>query len=152
MAIERTLVLCKPDAVQRGLVGRILARFERKGLKIAGLKMLRIDEGLAAQHYRDHLEKPFYPQLRAFITSSPVVAMAIEGDNAVQVVRTLLGTTDAQQAAPGTIRGDFGMNVTKNLVHGSDSLDSAKREIALFFEETELYDYDRSVQEWLGYD
>ncbi len=152
MAIERTLVLCKPDAVQRGLVGGILARFERKGLKIAGLKMLRIDEGLAAQHYRDHLEKPFYPQLRAFITSSPVVAMAIEGDNAVQVVRTLLGTTDAQQAAPGTIRGDFGMNVTKNLVHGSDSLDSAKREIALFFEETELYDYDRSVQEWLGYD
>ena len=152
MAIERTLVLCKPDAVQRGLVGRILARFERKGLKIAGLKMLRIDEGLAAQHYRDHLEKPFYPQLRAFVTSSPVVAMAIEGDNAVQVVRTLLGTTDAQQAAPGTIRGDFGMNVTKNLVHGSDSLDSAKREIALFFEETELYDYDRSVQEWLGYD
>jgi nucleoside-diphosphate kinase len=152
MAIERTLVLCKPDALQRGLVGRILTRFERKGLKIAGLKMLQIDDDLASRHYKDHLEKPFYPRLRAFVTSSPIVAMAIEGDNAVDVVRTLLGVTDAQQAAPGTIRGDFGMNVTKNLVHGSDSLESAQREIALFFEESELYDYEMTVKEWLGYD
>ncbi len=152
MAIERTLVLCKPDALQRGLVGRILTRFERKGLKIAGLKMLRVDDELASKHYREHLEKPFYPRLRAFVASSPVVAMAIEGDNAVEVVRTLLGATDSQKAAPGTIRGDFGMNVTKNLVHGSDSLESAQREIPLFFGEGELHDYDMTAKEWLGYD
>jgi len=149
MANERTLVLCKPDALQRGLVGDIVARFERKGLKIAGMKMLRVDEALAARHYAEHVEKAFYPHLQAFITSSPVIAMAIEGDNAVEVVRALMGTTNPQAAAPGTIRGDFGINLTKNLVHGSDSPASAERELALFFEEGELYDYDRSVEAWL---
>lgn len=149
MANERTLVLCKPDAVQRGFVGQIISRFERKGLKIAGMKMLRVDEALANCHYQEHVEKAFYPSLRAFITSSPVIALAIEGDNVVEVVRTLLGTTNPQQAAPGTIRGDFGINLTKNLVHGSDSLASAEREIGLFFDERELHDYEMTIKEWL---
>ena len=150
MANERTLVLCKPDAVQRGFMGQIIARFERKGLKVAGLKMLRIDEGLAARHYQEHVEKPFYPHLRDFITSSPVLAMAIEGDNAVEVVRSLMGTTNPQKAQPGTIRGDFGINLTKNLVHGSDSPESAQRELALFFTDHELYEYDLTISPWLS--
>jgi len=149
MANERTLVLCKPDAVQRGYVGRIVSRLERKGLKIAGLRMLHVDDDLAARHYEEHVEKPFYPSLRGFITSSPVVALAIEGDNAVEVVRTLVGATHPQQAAPGTIRGDFGINHTKNLVHASDSPASAEREIALFFEEGELFDYTLTIGDWL---
>ena len=149
MANERTLVLCKPDAVQRGFVGQIVSRFERKGLKIAGMKMVRVDETLANRHYQEHVEKAFYPELRGFITSSPVVALAIEGDNAVEVVRGLMGTTNPQKAAPGTIRGDLGINFTKNLVHGSDSQASAEREIALFFDERELHDYKMTISEWL---
>jgi nucleoside-diphosphate kinase len=149
MANERTLVLCKPDAVQRGFVGQIISRFERKGLKIAGMKMLRVDEALAGRHYQEHVEKAFYPSLRAFITASPVIALAIEGDNAVEVVRTLAGVTHPQKAAPGTIRGDFGINLTKNLVHGSDSPASAEREISLFFDESELHDYEMTIKEWL---
>ena len=149
MANERTLVLCKPDAVQRGLMGQIISRFENKGLKIAGMKMLHVDEALADRHYQEHLEKAFYPQLRAFITSSPVIALAIEGDNAVEVVRTLVGVTNPQKAAPGTVRGDFGINFTKNLVHGSDSPASAEREISLFFSEDELFDYAMTIAEWL---
>jgi nucleoside-diphosphate kinase len=149
MANERTLVLCKPDAVQRGHVGDIIARFERKGLKIAGMKMMRVDEALANRHYQEHVEKAFYPHLQAFITSSPVIALAVEGDNAVNVVRSLMGTTNPQDAAPGTIRGDFGINLTKNLVHGSDSPTSAEREIALFFGESELHDYEMTINKWL---
>jgi len=149
MANERTLVLCKPDAVQRGRVGRIISRFEQKGLKIAGMKMLHVDEALANRHYQEHVEKAFYPHLREFITSSPVIALVIEGDNAVEVVRTLMGVTNPQKAAPGTIRGDFGINLTKNLAHGSDSLASAEREITLFFSEGELYDYEMTIKEWL---
>ena len=149
MANERTLVLCKPDAVQRGWVGQIVSRFERKGLKIAAMKMLHVDEALANRHYQEHLEKAFYPQLRDFITSSPVIALVIEGDNAVEIVRTLMGTTNPQNAAPGTIRGDFGIDLTKNLVHGSDSPVSAEREIGLFFDESELHDYEMTVKDWL---
>ena len=149
MANERTLVLCKPDAVQRGRVGQIISRFENKGLKIAGMKMLHVDEALAARHYQEHVEKSFYPMLRDFITSSPVIALAIEGDNAVDVVRTLMGTTNPQKAAPGTIRGDFGINLTKNLAHGSDSPASAEREIGLFFDESELHDYEMTIKDWL---
>jgi nucleoside-diphosphate kinase len=149
MPNQRTLVLCKPDAVQRGLVGRIVARFERKGLKIAGMKMLAVDEGLASRHYAEHLEKPFYPELRDFITSSPVIAMAIEGENAVEVVRNLMGVTNPQDAASGTIRGDFGLDLTKNLVHGSDSLASAEREVGLFFEPDELFDYEPTMRAWM---
>lgn len=148
MTVQRTLVLCKPDAVQRGLVGKIISRVERKGLKIVGLKLMRIDEDLAGRHYAEHLEKPFYPDLRHFITSSPVVAMAIEGRNAVEVVRDLMGVTNPQKAAAGTIRGDFGLNMTMNLVHGSDSLASAEREIALFFSEQELVAYPLTLEAW----
>ena len=149
MANERTLVLCKPDAVQRGCVGQIVSRFERKGLKIAGMKMLHVDEALANRHYQEHVEKAFYPHLRDFITSSPVIALAIEGDNAVEIVRALMGTTNPQNAAPGTIRGDFGIDLTKNLVHGSDSPASAEREISLFFDKSELHDYEMTIKEWL---
>ncbi len=148
MSVQRTLVLCKPDAVQRGLIGDVIARFERKGLKLAGLKMVAVDEALAREHYEEHLEKPFYPELGAFITSSPVIAMAIEGENAVEVVRGLMGTTNPQQAAPGTIRGDFGLNLTKNIVHGSDSVVSAERELGLFFAPGELYDYQMTMSAW----
>jgi len=148
MSIQRTLVLCKPDAVQRGVVGRIIARFERKGLKLAGLKMIAVDEDLASRHYAEHLQKPFYPELRDFITSSPVVAMAIEGENAVEVVRNLMGVTNPQNAASGTIRGDLGLDLTMNLVHGSDSLASAEREVALFFEADELFDYEMTIGTW----
>ena len=148
MGVHRTLVLCKPDALQRGLVGQIIARFERKSLKIAGLKMLQVTEELAAQHYKEHLAKDFYPELRKFITSSPVIAMAIEGENAVEVVRHLMGVTNPQKAAPGTVRGDFGLNLTMNLVHGSDSVASAERELALFFEPGELHDYGMTMKIW----
>jgi nucleoside-diphosphate kinase len=149
MPKQRTLVLCKPDAVQRGLIGRIISRFEDKGLKIVGLKMLRVDEALAERHYAEHLQKPFYPELRDFVTASPLVAMAIEGVNAVEVVRTLMGVTNPQTAAPGTIRGDFGLDLTKNLVHGSDSRASAERELSLFFSPNELHDYDLTVRVWM---
>jgi len=148
MSIQRTLVLCKPDAVQRGLVGRIIARFEDKGFKIAGMKLIRVDDELASKHYAEHVEKPFYGELRDFVTSSPLVAMAIEGENAVEVVRGLMGVTNPQIAAPGTIRGDFGLNLTKNLVHGSDSLASAEREVRLFFSEEELHDYELTMRVW----
>ena len=149
MSIERTLILCKPDAIQRGWVGQILARFEQKGLKLVGLKMLRVDEGLASKHYAEHVGKSFYPNLRDFITSSPVVAMAIEGDNAVAVCRALIGATNPQEAAAGTIRGDLGMGRTMNLVHGSDSLQSAERELSLFFAQDELHDYDLTLSVWV---
>ena len=148
MPVQRTLVLCKPDAVQRGLVGEIISRFERKGLKLAGLKMLAVDEDLASRHYKEHLEKPFYPDLREFITSSAVIAMAVEGENAVEVVRNLMGVTNPQNAASGTIRGDFGLDLTKNLVHGSDSPASAERELALFFAPDEMYDYELTMKAW----
>jgi len=148
MTVQRTLVLCKPDAVQRGYVGRILTRLERKGLKIVGLKMVKVNEALAARHYEEHVDKPFYPELRDFVTSSPVMAIAVEGRNAIEVVRDLMGVTNPQKAAAGTIRGDFGLNLTMNLVHGSDSQASAKREIALFFSEEELYDYDLTIAAW----
>jgi len=147
---ERTLVLVKPDGVQRGLTGEIISRFERKGLKIVGLKLVQVTEELAARHYEAHREKPFYPPLVEFITSSPVVAMALEGDNAIAVVRTLMGPTDPAAAPPGTIRGDFGLAVTMNLVHGSDSAEAAARELALFFRPEELLDYTLDTARWTG--
>jgi len=142
------LVLCKPDAVQRGLIGRIVSRFEDKGLKIIGLKMLKVDQDLASKHYQEHVTKPFYDELCSFITSSPLVAMAIEGENAVAVVRNLMGVTNPQDAASGTIRGDFGLSLTMNLVHGSDSPASAEREIGLFFKPEELHDYKLALADW----
>jgi len=149
MNAQRTLVLCKPDTVQRQLVGMVISRLEEKGLKIIGMKMLRVDEDLARQQYQEHVEKSFFSDLVSFITASPIVAIAAEGNNAVEVVRRLMGATNPQDAAVGTIRGDFGLNLTKNMVHGSDSLGSAKRELALFFSQEELQDYSLELEAWL---
>ena len=129
----RTLVLCKPDAVERGLVGEVLARLERKGLKLVALELRQLDEATAKQHYAEHDGKPFFDDLVAFITRSPLVAMVVEGPEAFKVVRTLMGTTNPRDAAPGTLRGDLAIEMTENLVHGSDGPESAAREIALFF-------------------
>ena len=132
---DRTLVLCKPDCVERGLVGEIVGRFERKGLKVVALELRTLDEGTAKRHYAEHDGKPFFGDLVEFITRSPLVAMVIEGPDAWKVVRTLMGTTNPREAAPGTIRGDLAVELTENLVHGSDGPESAAREIALFFPE-----------------
>lgn len=130
---QRTLVLLKPDTVRRGLIGVILRRYEAKGLRIVAMDLRTIDGETADQHYAEHVERDFYPPLRAFVTSGPMVAAVVEGDEAVEVVRLLHGATDGRQAAPGTVRGDLGLSNRENLVHGSDSADSAKREIAIFF-------------------
>lgn len=133
MSVERTLVILKPDAVRRGLVGEILSRFEAKGLSIVAMEHRTIDGALADEHYAEHVERDFYPPLRAFVTSGPMVSLVLEGDEAVDVVRALNGATDGRKAAPGTIRGDLSLSNRENLVHGSDSPESAKREIALWF-------------------
>ncbi|HEX9774721.1 MAG TPA: nucleoside-diphosphate kinase [Actinomycetota bacterium] len=133
MATQRTLVLVKPDGVRRGLIGEIVRRFENKGFTVAAMRMLTVDEDLAKRHYEEHVEKPFFPELLAFITSGPTVALAVEGDEAIGVIRDMMGVTDPKKAAPGTIRGDFGLLTTENLVHGSDSESSARRELDLFF-------------------
>ncbi len=132
-ATERTLVLIKPDAVRRGLVGRILTRFEEKGLSVVAMEHRSIDSEMADAHYRDHVEQDWYPPLRAFATSGPLVALVLEGDEAIEVVRAMNGATDGRKAAPGTIRGDFGLSNRENLVHASDAAESAAREIALWF-------------------
>jgi nucleoside-diphosphate kinase len=132
-AADRTLVICKPDAVERRLVGEIVSRLERKGLRIAEMRMETISKEIAGQHYGEHQGKPFYDDLVAFITRGPAVLMVVEGPEAYSVVRTLMGTTNPRQAAPGTIRGDLAIELTENLVHGSDSPESAAREIGLFF-------------------
>jgi nucleoside-diphosphate kinase len=134
--MERTLVICKPDAVERGLVGEIIARLERKGLRLAAAAMRHIDAGVAGQHYDEHQDKPFFADLVEFITRSPSMLLVVEGPaDTWKVVRSLMGVTNPKDAAPGTIRGDFGIEVTQNLVHGSDGPQSAEREIALFFPE-----------------
>ena len=147
--MERTLVLLKPDALQRGLMGRIIARLEDRGLKVVGMKLMQMDASVAKVHYQAHVEKPFYPGLAAFMTSRPIVALAVEGKNAVEVVRQAIGATDPQKAAPGTIRGDFGLDVGRNLAHGSDSPDAAQRELAIFFQESELFSYARETDRWI---
>jgi nucleoside-diphosphate kinase len=131
--MERTFVMVKPDGVARGLIGEVIARFERKGLTLEKIRQLEIDEGLARRHYAEHVDKPFFPELLSFITSGPVVAMEWLGESAIAVSRALMGATDPKEAAPGTIRGDFGLIVTQNIVHGSDSPESASRELGLFF-------------------
>lgn len=133
--MDKTLVLVKPDGVRRGLVGEVISRLERKQLQIRALRILVVDDVMAREHYGEHSEKPFFGELVDFITSGPVVAMAVEGDGAVGVVRELMGTTDPKKASPGTIRGDYGLVITENLVHGSDSEASASRELSLFFPE-----------------
>jgi len=146
--LERTLVVLKPDAVRRGLVGEIVTRLERKGLKILAMKTLQVVPELAQRHYAEHEGKPFYPALMQHITSGPVVAMAIEGRSAIAVVRLLTGATNPQTAAPGTIRVDLALGITPNLIHASDSADSAARELALYFEPEEYLLYSRVGEEY----
>jgi nucleoside-diphosphate kinase len=145
---ERTLVLVKPDGVQRLLVGRILARFEERGLKLVGLKLVDVDRALAERHYAVHREKPFFGGLVDFITSSPLVAVALDGPNAIAVVRTMVGATRPHEAAPGTIRGDFALETAQNLIHASDGPDTAAAELALWFAPGELLDYEREIDRW----
>ena len=147
--MERTLIIVKPDAMQRGLAGEVLARLERRGLKIVGLKLMRIDQALANRHYGEHQGKPFFNGLVSFISSSPVVVGVLEGSNAIQAVRNTMGATNPTTAGPGTIRGDLALELGRNMVHGSDSLESAQREIGLFFTPDELLDYPRNVDPWI---
>lgn len=149
MTMEKTFVMVKPDGVHRGLVGEVIKRLECKGLKIAGIKMLQVSKDLAEEHYAEHSDKPFYNDLVNYITSSPVVAMVCEGKNAVSVLRTLVGATNPIEASPGTMRGDFGLDIGRNIVHASDSLQSAEREINLFFNEEEIFDYSRIDEPWI---
>ena len=149
MATERTLVLVKPDGVQRGLVGAVLARLEQRGLKLIGLKLLQMDDALARRHYAEHVDKPFFPGLRDFITSGPLVAAVFEGSNAVQLTRNAMGATHPLDAAPGSIRGDFGVDLGRNVIHGSDSPASGEREAALFFAPEELLDWTRDTEPWI---
>ena len=147
--MERTLILAKPDAVQRGLVGELIGRFERRGLQIAGLKMMLVSSDLAHEHYKEHAAKPFFQSLVDYITSCPIVAMVLQGPNAIEIVRTTIGATDPALAPPGSIRGDLGISIGRNLVHGSDSAASAQREVKLFFRDDELQQYPRSADQWI---
>uniref|UniRef100_A0A7C3UJH2 Nucleoside diphosphate kinase n=1 Tax=Geoglobus ahangari TaxID=113653 RepID=A0A7C3UJH2_9EURY len=147
--MEKTFVMIKPDGVQRGLIGEIISRIERKGLKIVAMKMLRISKELAKKHYAEHQGKSFFDSLISYITSGPVVAMVIEGKEAVKVVRSLVGKTNPIEASPGTIRGDYAMDVGRNVIHASDSIESANREIALFFNENEIIEYKKFDEEWI---
>jgi len=147
--LERTLVILKPDAVERGLIGEIITRFERRGLRIVGMKLLQIDKTLAQRHYAIHEGKPFYEPLIRYITSSPVVVMVLEGNDAIEVVRRTMGATNPTEAAPGTIRADFGLEIGRNLVHGSDGSETAAFEVPLFFSEEEILSYERDVDRWI---
>jgi nucleoside-diphosphate kinase len=147
--VERTFIAIKPDGVQRRLVGEIVGRFESKGFKLVGLKVMSVSRELAEQHYDVHREKPFFSSLVNFITSSPVVAMVWEGEGVVASARKLIGATNPLSAEPGTIRGDFGISVGRNLIHGSDAVETAQREIALWFKEEELVSWEESIHRWL---
>jgi nucleoside-diphosphate kinase len=147
--MERTLIIFKPDAVQRGLCGEILSRFERKGLQVVGMKMTQIPRSLAETHYEAHKAKPFYAGLVGFMTSSPVIILALQGKDAITIARNMMGATFGSKAAPGTIRGDFGVSNSYNLIHGSDSPEAAQRELGLFFKPEELVDWKPAVQTWV---
>jgi len=147
--METTLVLLKPDCIQRRMIGRLLARFEEKGLQIVAMKLMRIDAELARRHYVEHLERDFYPSLEGYVMSGPVVAVAISGPEAIQVVRSMVGPTNGLNAPAGTIRGDFSVSGQKNLVHASDGPESAERELAIFFQPEELLTYDSPSSDWL---
>lgn len=149
MGVERTLIIVKPDAVQRGLIGEVLGRLERRGLKLVALKMVRISRETAEEHYGVHREKPFFGELVDFITSSPVVVGVVEGPNAIAVTRKTMGATDPAEAEAGSIRGDLGLSIGQNLIHGSDGPETAAREIALFFEPEEILTYERAVDRWI---
>jgi len=147
--MERTLIILKPDAVQRGLSGEIITRFEKKGLQIVGMKMMRIPQQLAETHYEPHKGKPFYPGLVKFMTSSPVVVLALAGKDAIAISRKMMGATFGSKAEPGTIRGDYGVSNSFNLIHGSDSPESAQRELGLFFKQGELLEWAPASQAWV---
>ena len=147
--MERSLVLLKPDAVQRGLTGELISRLERRGLKLVAMKLTRIDAEQARRHYALHVDKPFFPGLVEFITSAPLVAMVVEGEKAVKMVRDIMGATDPKDSGPGTVRGDLAISIGLNLIHGSDSIEEAAREIDLFFTPKETLDYDRTIDQWI---
>jgi nucleoside-diphosphate kinase len=149
MAKERTLVIVKPDGVQRGLIGPILSRLEARGLKLVGLKLVAVSRGLAERHYAEHEGKPFYPGLLTYITSGPVVVLCVEGTSAVQMVRNAVGATNPLNAAPGTIRADYALDIGRNLIHASDAPETAERELALWFNEGELLDWQRETDRWI---
>jgi nucleoside-diphosphate kinase len=147
--MEKTFLMVKPDGVQRQLIGDIVARFERKGLQLVGAKLMTIPAEIAEQHYGEHKGKPFYDELVSFITSGPVFAMVWQGENVVELTRKMMGKTNPKDAEPGTIRGDYSMTVGQNIIHGSDSPESADREIALFFNQNELVEYDKLINSWI---
>jgi nucleoside-diphosphate kinase len=149
MALERTLILVKPDGVQRRLIGRIISRIEDKGLSLIGMKMLQVTPELSKKHYAEHVAKPFYKDLEAFITSGPVVAMVVEGPEAIAVMRTLMGKTNSRESLPGTIRGDLGVSRQMNLIHGSDGPEAAVREIATYFKDSEIISAPRALADQL---
>jgi nucleoside-diphosphate kinase len=147
--MERTLLLIKPDAIQRGYIGDILSRFERKGFKVAGLKMLQMSEALAKEHYAHLVDKPFYPDLEKFVTEHPIVAVVVEGKEAVEVVRLIVGPTNASKAPAGTVRGDFSNSTSRNVIHASDSLETAQKEVPRFFKDDELFAYGMKNEYYL---
>ena len=150
MSNESTLVLIKPDGVNRALIGKVIEKLESTGLKITGMKLILIDKDLASKHYEEHKDKPFFSSLVNFITSSPVVALALNGENAIQKTRTMMGSTNPLESSPGTIRGDFGLSLEKNVIHGSANENDALREIKLYFSEDEIINYDRSIDNWVS--
>jgi len=147
--VERTLIIIKPDAVQRGLIGEIIRRFENRGLRMAGMKFIHMDRELARRHYAVHEGKPFFPGLIDYITSAPVVVMVLEGNQAVEIARKTIGATKPVESGAGTIRGDLGIDVGRNLVHGSDSVENAEKEVALFFSPDELIHWARDTDRWI---
>jgi len=147
--LETTFLMVKPDAVQRGLIGNIITKMEEKGLRLVALKMIQIDEDTASEHYAEHEGKDFYEPLLEYITSGPVVAMALKGNSAISIVRTLVGKTDPKEASPGTIRGDHGIDIGRNIVHAADSKESAERELGIFFDDNEYLDYFRVEEDWI---
>ena len=148
--MEKTFLMVKPDGVQRNLIGEIVSRFESKGFTLVGAKLMQINQELAEQHYGEHKERPFFGELVDFITSGPVFAMVWEGENVISTARLMMGATNPKESAPGTIRGDFAVTVGKNIIHGSDSPESAAREINLFFKDEELVTYDKSIVSWIN--
>ncbi len=147
--MERTFVAIKPDGVQRGLVGEVISRLERRGLKLVAIRLMQVDEDLAGRHYAEHVDRPFFSSLVSFITSGPIVAMIWEANNAVALARQTMGSTNPGEAGPGTIRGDFGIDIGRNIVHGSDGPESAEREIGLFFGPGDALEYSRSTDKWI---
>jgi len=148
--MEKTFLMVKPDGVQRNLIGEIVSRFEKKGYQLVGAKLMQIPTELAEQHYGEHKERPFFGELVEFITSGPVFAMVWEGENVISTARLMMGATNPKESAPGTIRGDFAVTVGKNIIHGSDSLESAEREIGLFFKQEELVAYAKDANNWIN--